>query len=286
MKKQLTIVLLSAATVFAQGRGPGGSGGFGPGPGFGRGMEMGGRVVTGAPYSGTETLTTQEKFADGNSVNTSRSTQRARDGQGRTFSSQTITPAASTGKAPYTRTTIMDPVAGLRYDLDSSTMIAYESRIPKMPGRNSSSSTPPAPTASTRTLPNGATQTVTLLGTQTVNGVQATGTQITEVIPAGAIGNAQPITNTRITWISTDLHIPVQIKSTDPRIGSTDMELTNISTGEPSATLFTVPSTYTIQSGGRGMGRGPRGPEGASGHPGGRPGGPGPFGRRGGPPPQ
>ena len=286
MKKQLTIVLLSAAAAFAQGRGPGGPGGFGPGPGFGRGMEMGGRVVTGAPYSGTETLTTQEKFADGNTVNTSRSTQRARDGQGRTFSSETITPAAATGKAPFTRTTIMDPVAGLRYELDSSTMTAYESHIPKMPGRGFGSSTPPAPTATTRTLPNGATQTVTLLGTQTVNGVQATGTQITEVIPAGAIGNSQPITNTRITWISTDLHIPVQIKSTDPRIGATDMELTNISTGEPSATMFTVPSTYTVQSGGRGMGRGPRGSEGGSGRPGGRLGGPGPFGRRGGPPPQ
>jgi hypothetical protein len=281
MKKQLTIVLLCAAAAFAQGRGPGGPGGFGPGPGFGRGMEMRGRVVTGAPYSGAETLTTQEKFADGNSVNTSRTTQRARDGQGRTFSSETITPAASTGKAPYTRITIIDPVAGLRYELDSSTLIAYENRIPRMRARGSDSARP-APTASTRTLPNGATQTVTPLGTQTVNGVQATGTQITEVIPAGAIGNAQPITSTRVTWIANDLHIPVQIKSTDPRIGSTDMELTGISTGEPSATLFTVPSTYTIQKGGRGMGRGPRGPGGASGHPGG----PGPFGRRGGPPPQ
>jgi hypothetical protein len=279
MKKRLTIVLLSATAAFAQGRGPGGPGGFG----FGRGMEMGGRVVTGAPYSGVETLTTQEKFADGNTVNTSRSTQRARDGQGRTYSSQSITPAASTGKAPYTRTTIIDPVAGYRYELDSSTMIAYESRIPRMPTHSSGSgSTPPAPTATTRTLPNGATQTITPLGTQTVNGVQATGTQITEVIPAGAIGNAQPITSTRVTWISNDLHIPVQIKSSDPRVGTTDMELTNISTGEPSATLFTVPSTYTIEKGGRGMGRGPRGPGGPSGHPGGA----GPFGRRGGPPPQ
>ncbi|HVV46164.1 MAG TPA: hypothetical protein VHC72_13210, partial [Bryobacteraceae bacterium] len=142
MKKQLMIVLLSAAAAFAQGRGPGGPGGPG-GFGFGRGMEMGGRVVTGAPYSGVETLTTQEKFADGNTVNTSRSTQRARDGQGRTYSSQSITPAASTGKAPYTRTTIIDPVAGYRYELDSSTMIAYESRIPRMPMRSGSASTPP-----------------------------------------------------------------------------------------------------------------------------------------------
>jgi hypothetical protein len=286
MKKQLTVLVMSAAALFAQGRGPGGPGGFGgPGGGFGRGMEMGGRVVTGAPYSGVETLTTQAKFADGNSVNTSHSTQRARDGQGRTYSSESITPAASAGKAPYTRTTIMDPVAGYRYELDSSTMIAYESRIPKAPPAHTASA-PAAPTASTRTLPNGATETVTVLGTQTVNGVQATGTQITEVIPAGAIGNAQPITKTRVTWISNDLKLPVQIKSSDPRVGSTDMELTNISTGEPAASLFTVPSTYTTQKGGPGMGRGPRGPGGASGRPAGRMGGPGPFGRRGGPPPQ
>jgi hypothetical protein len=272
MKKELTILLLSAAAVFAQGRGPG----------FGRGMEMRGRLVTGAPYSAVETLTTQQKFADGNSVNTSRSIQRARDGAGRTYSSENITPAAATGKAPYTRTTIIDPVAGVRYELDSSTMTAYERRIPRARGPRRTAGAPPAPTARTRTLANGATETVTPLGVQTVNGVQATGTQISEVIPAGAIGNAQPITRTRTTWISTDLKLPVQIRSSDPRTGITDMELTNISTGEPSASLFTVPSTYTIER--RGMGRGPRGPRGADGGSGrrDRPGRPGPFGRRGG----
>jgi hypothetical protein len=240
-------------------------------------------VVTGAPYSGTETLTVQEKFADGNSVNTSTSTQRARDAQGRTYSSETITPAASTGKAPYTRTTITDPVAGERYELDSATMTAYESHMPKMPA-TASSAAPATPTPGTTTRPNGATVTVTSLGTQTINGVLATGTQTTEVIPAGAIGNAQAITITRTTWISTDLKLPVEIKSSDPRVGTSDMELTSISTGEPSATLFQVPSGYTVKQGG--PGRGPGGGRGGSGGGGAfRGGGPGPngFGRRGGP---
>ena len=43
-----------------------------------------------------------------------------------------------------------------------------------------------------------------------------------------AIGNAQAITIVRTTWISTDLKVPVEVKSNDPRSGSTDMELTNI----------------------------------------------------------
>lgn len=295
MKRQFAVLLLSGVFAFAQGPrgggpgGPGGPGGRGPGgPGFGPGG-FGGPVVTGAPYSGTETQTIQEKFADGNSVNISTTTQRARDGQGRTYASETITPAAATGKAPYTRATITDPVAGVRYELDSSTMTAYESRMPRMRTTTVSSAPNNTPTPGTTTRPNGATVTVTSLGTQTINGVLAAGTQTTEVIPAGAIGNAQAITITRTSWISTTLNVPVEIKSSDPRVGTSDMELTNISTGEPSATLFQVPSGYTVKQGGPG-GRGPGGPGGASGGSGGfrpafRGGGPGPngFGRRGGP---
>lgn len=284
MKKELFVLLVSAGVVLAQGPGgpggrmmPGGPGGFGGG----RGAEMlGGRVVTGAPFTGTEVLTVQEKFADGNSVNTTTSAQKARDSEGRTYTSETITPGASTGQAPYTRITIMDPVAGLRYELNSATMTAIETRMPKMrPESASGSSASPRGAArpareaqlGTVTRRDGATVTTSSNGTATVNGVLATHTLVTEVIPAGAIGNAQPITTTRTTYVSPDLKLPVEIKTVDPRFGTSDMELTNISTGEPSAALFQVPSGYTIKKAGPGMGRGP--------------GGRGGFGRPGGPPP-
>jgi hypothetical protein len=293
MKKELAVLLLSAAVALAQGPdvrvgggpgrpgGPGGPGGLG---GFGGrgGMEMlgSGRVVTGAPYSGTEVLTIQEKFADGNSVNATTSSLRARASQGRTYTSETITPAAASGKAAYTRITITDPVAGYRYELNSDTMIAVQTRMPAMrPGPSAASNsgaavrTAPAATPGTVTRPNGAIMTTSSNGTATVNGVLATHTLVTEVIPAGAIGNAQPITTTRTTYVSPDLKLPVQIKTSDPRFGTTDMELTNISTGEPSAALFAVPAGYTVKraNAGRGPGGGARGPGGF-----GRPGGPGP----------
>lgn len=287
MKKELLMLFLSAAVALAQGpgpgpggrmmQGPGGPGGFGGG----RGAEMlGGRVVTGAPFTGTEVLTVQEKFADGNSVNTTTSALKARDNQGRTYTSETITPAAATGQTPYTRVTIMDPVAGLRYELNSATMIAIETRMPKMrpeaaaSSSSSSGASRPAPREAqlgTTTRRNGAVVTTSSNGTATVNGVLATHTQVTEVIPAGAIGNAQPITTTRTTYVSPDLKLPVEIKTVDPRFGTRDMELTNISTGEPSAALFTVPSGYTIKRAGPQMGRGPGGGRGFN-----RPGGPPP----------
>jgi hypothetical protein len=100
----------------------------------------------------------------------------------------------------------------------------------------------------------------TALAPQSVNGVMASGTQRTETIPAGRIGNAQPIQISRVTWISNELKVPVQIRSSDPRFGTTDMELTNIVQAEPSAALFVVPAGYTIKPGGRGGAqmRGPR----------------------------
>jgi hypothetical protein len=180
---------------------------------------------------------------------------------------------------------ILDPVAGFRYELNSATMVAVQSRLPKMrselpaasgttgPGSAARNAGPREAQLGTVTRGNGAMVTTSSNGTATVNGVLATNTQVTEVIPAGAIGNAQPITTTRTTYVSPDLKLPVQIKTVDPRFGTSDMELTNISTGEPSAALFTVPSGYTIRKAGPEMGRGPGGRS------------PGGFGRPGGPPP-
>ncbi len=261
MKRTTAALFLTGTLLLAQG--PRGFGGPGGGMAPGTSM-MSGAVVTGAPFSAVEVRTLQQRLADGNTVNTSTNATRARDSQGRTYLNETITPAAATGKAPYNRITITDPVAGYRYELDSSTMIAVPTRTPAFgPAR-----TVATPALGTVTRPDGAIITTTSQGTATINGVLATNTQVTEVIPAGAIGNIQPITTTRTTWVSQDLKLPVQIKTSDPRYGTSDVELTNISTGEPNAALFTVPSGFTIQRAGRGAG----GPGGAF--------------RRGGPPPQ
>ena len=87
------------------------------------------------------------------------------------------------------------------------------------------------------------------LGTQTINGVSATGTRMTHTIPAGAEGNSLPIQIVHETWVSDDLKVPVMVKHTDPRSGTTTTQLTNIVRAEPDATLFTVPAGYTVQKG-------------------------------------
>jgi hypothetical protein len=247
MKKAIAICLLPVFAAMAQG--PGGGRGFGGGFGGGDGLFFAGpgpqKVVTGEPYSASGTRTTQKTLTNGNQITNTEQWTVARDSQGRISTTRTVTPPASSGKAAFTVESIFDPVAGFSYRLDSATMIATQMALP--PQRTS-----------TRTPPANPNVTTTSLGTQTVNGVSATGTQVTRTIPAGTIGNAQAISVVRITWVSTALQVPVEIKTTDPMLGSSDMELTNIVQSEPKAALFVVPAGYTVKTAGAGrQGGGP-----------------------------
>lgn len=256
---RFTLLPICAIALFAQGPGGGrfgrqfdGPTGFaGRGPGI-LGAGPGRAVVTGAPFSATETLTEQEALANGNSISNKWQSNIYRDSQGRTRTEETVTPPATSGKSAYTIVTIFDPVAGYRYVLDSSTMTARQSPVPTSSGTTTPPTRPARPAR-----PN---VTTTDLGQSTINGELSKGTQVTETIPAGAIGNAQAIQVVRINWVSTELNVPVEIKTVDPRSGSRDMELTNIVHSEPSASLFVVPAGYTVkQGGGRGgPGGGPR----------------------------
>lgn len=85
------------------------------------------------------------------------------------------------------------------------------------------------------------------LGQQTIEGVTANGTRTTTVVPAGAIGNEQPITIVSEQWFSPDLEMLVLTHHSDPRVGETTYRVTNISRNEPDRTLFQAPADYTIE---------------------------------------
>jgi len=85
------------------------------------------------------------------------------------------------------------------------------------------------------------------LGTQTIEGVAATGTRMTFTIPAGQIGNEGPINIVDERWFSKDLQTIVMTRHSDPRSGETVYRLTNINRSEPDHSLFEVPSDYQIK---------------------------------------
>ena len=88
------------------------------------------------------------------------------------------------------------------------------------------------------------------LGKQTIEGVEAEGTRLTTTIPAGEIGNEQPIEMVFEKWYSPELQTVIMTKSSDPRSGENTYRLTNINRTEPAHSLFEVPSDYTVQESG------------------------------------
>ena len=84
------------------------------------------------------------------------------------------------------------------------------------------------------------------LGQKLIEGVMADGKRVTTVLPAGAIGNQQPITVLTEQWFSPDLEILVMTRHSDPRTGDTSYTVSNIGRAEPQASLFDVPADYTI----------------------------------------
>jgi len=213
--------------------------------GFGPDMST---PVTGAPYSAAQVTTFTQKLADGNTIQHSEQANVYRDSQGRVRLEHNFSGRGSAGsKSPSTAISIFDPVAGYSYMLQPNSQKAVQSVVRPRPAADAARSGhgPGRRSSSTAAEPQTLTEN---LGTQTINGVAATGTRSTQTIPSGAIGNTQQIQIVREVWISQDLKVPVMIKTSDPRFGETTMQLTRIVQANPDASLFLVPSGYTIES--------------------------------------
>jgi hypothetical protein len=246
-------------------------------------MSFGGKVVKGAPYAAEAVTESVQTLADGNRIVHKTTAQVYRDSEGRTRRDQTlgsIGPYAAAGDPPQTYF-INDPVAGVNYILDPRTKFARKMARMEFKLRSDSKGpgAPPPPRAPKEgedhtfvfqtaappppggpDLPPGEGVTVEFSGhsskaetktekleARSIEGVQAEGTRTTTTIPAGEIGNEQPIQIVNENWYSPELQVIVMTSHSDPRFGQTTYKLTNIQRGEPAATLFQVPPDYTVR---------------------------------------
>lgn len=85
------------------------------------------------------------------------------------------------------------------------------------------------------------------LGSKTIDGVKAEGKLRSYEIPAGEIGNRNPIVVSDETWYAPELQITVYAKHSDPRSGDVVFRLENLKREEPAAALFGVPADYTVK---------------------------------------
>ena len=206
------------------------------------GMDRG-KVVLGLPYTADVTNSVVQTLADGNTISRTTAGHVARDGQGRTYMKEDISGGPWAQKAGTTMTFISDPVAGYAYVLDANRKVAVRREFKPRNGDRS------------WTRPDGAgpfssdakDRLESDLGSQQISGVAATGKSITRTIPAGAMGNAQPIVAKSEIWTSPDLQVVVLSKRNDPRMGVSTYSLNNIQRVEPNAALFQIPSDYAVQ---------------------------------------
>ena len=217
-----------------------------------------GRTVTGAPYMAQAVTTTTRTLADGNQIVNTNTTVIARDSYGRTRREQTVSAVGewSTGKNATAMVFIHDPVSQVAYVLQPSTKTAHKMASPAHESRAASASTATQGTSTAHARrAHGADANVVTesLGSKMIGGVQADGQRFTRTIAAGQIGNTQPITIVKEVWTSAELKTVVMTRVSDPRSGDTVYQLNNIQRTEPDASLFTVPSDYTVsQPGPRG----------------------------------
>jgi hypothetical protein len=222
-----------------------------------------GKVVTGAPYSAVAVTETKQTLADGNVIDRKVQSNVYRDSQGRTRHETTFAGvgAVPASGQPRSMVSIHDPVAGTAYVLHADTKVAEQLPVPPQRPKNSENLQSKFEAHFQEEIANGTLKKEDL-GTQTINGVSAQGTRYTRVIPAGQIGNANAMTVVNEQWYSPDLQLVVKIVRSDPRFGQTTYTVTSIQRTEPAASLFAVPSDYTVkQATMRARGRrGPGGP--------------------------
>ena len=211
----------------------------------------GGKVVTGVPFSAVAVSESTQTLADGNHIARKTNTNLFRDSQGRFRKEVTFTaigPLATSGQ-PKSFVFINDPVAGTNFILHADAKTAEKMDTPF--GKMKDAIKGKMEHHHQQAIAEGSLKKEDL-GTQMIAGVSAQGTRVTHTIPVGQIGNEKAITIVSEHWYSNDLQIVVMSKRSDPRFGDTTYTLTNIQRQEPAASLFAVPSDYTVTQGGPG----------------------------------
>jgi hypothetical protein len=235
------------------------------------------KAVKGAPYAAETIVDGSQTLADGNRIVRKTTGRVYRDGEGRTRREEDR-PDGTVGIS------ITDPVAGVAYSLDPANRTAWRTSTATagaIMGKLEASQVEAArkleaekaaareagAKATTRVnegrdgerlmtvqpdgvVMRGMAYTVadnTPLEHKTIEGVAVEGRKTTSVIPAGRVGNEQPITITSEEWSSPELKVLVLTRHADPRMGESSYRLTNIIRAEPDRSLFMVPPDYTVK---------------------------------------
>jgi tetratricopeptide (TPR) repeat protein len=204
------------------------------------------KAVVGLPFSADQNIRCVQHLSNGMPLTHQMSGHVYRSADGLERYDGTFPSTDSTHPEPGTLAVILDPVKHIYTLLNSALMTASVTHTPE------NTTVTVAFLAQTRGAGTAALKpedmTITDLGKRTQDRLALFGKRITSTIPAGKIGNEQPLLVTLDAWSAPELKIVVSEVQQDPLAGERTFSLTNIRSEEPDPGLFQVPEGYTVKS--------------------------------------
>jgi hypothetical protein len=216
------------------------------------------------PYTAEFKITSVQTLANGTTITRESTEIEARDSAGRSLHS-TAGQVVGIDRDPISRTTVSDSAGGTQSEWDSRTKKARVYKLPPEEQRGCWSNDsgdftfsrydgPGRPAPSGTVLRGGGvlvparrhTPEVEDLGTTTIQGYEAQGKRLTTTIPAGEVGNSEPIVIVNEHWSSPRFPFALRDINDDPRSGKRTRELVSLTPGEPDLSIFQPPQGYDV----------------------------------------
>ena len=211
-------------------------------------MELSGSVVKDVPFSARVSIETDQVLADGTHITRKESGSLCRDSLGRLRQQLTLPlpPPVPASAEIGTIVILSDPSTGAHWTLMPAAKTAMKMTMPTVSrGKTNVNSNAEK---NFRVFGGfGDDGGAEKLGAQNMEGVTATGTRFTHSIPAGQLGNDQPLQVVTERWYSPEIHLTVFLKRSDPMTGTKILKVTEIRREEPEPSMFNVPPDYAVQ---------------------------------------
>ena len=188
-------------------------------------------AIPGKPFSAKSKTEWTRKLDDGSALQLHLTANLARDSQGRVYRERrNFVPGLSNEETRLTHIMIYDPVAKSQ---TVCIVAAHKCTVSDYHARTSFSEMPAGPfDGGKRYLSRES------LGSNTMDGLEVTGTRETVTVNPGTVGNETPLVSTREFWYSTELQTNLAVTRKLPVEGLQVIQLSDVNTNEPTAELL------------------------------------------------
>lgn len=196
--------------------------------------------LPGKPFSGRSTTEWIRTLEDGTVVTTHLFAAVARDSQGRIFRERrSFVPMNSSEQSKLTEIRIFDPTTHTR------TYCQIATHRCQVTGYYAPVKFVPMPVGSFDSGKRFLAREV--LGNEAIDGIDVLRTRETVTIEPGVLGNSQSLVITREFWYSPELEVNLAIIRKDPREGTQNIRVGELSRTEPDPALFKIPSGFVVE---------------------------------------